>query len=48
MAGIKHTTEKALRMLKNLPRVSIANIRDNPNSKQNVIYEIQKLRKFLK
>jgi large subunit ribosomal protein L15 len=33
MAGLKHTSEKALQMLRSLPRVSLANIRDNPNSK---------------
>lgn len=29
-----HTTEKALKMLRSLPRVSLANIRDNPGSKK--------------
>ncbi|XP_053668340.1 39S ribosomal protein L15, mitochondrial [Anopheles marshallii] len=33
--SIKHTTEKALQMLRTLPRVTIGNIRDNPQSKQN-------------
>lgn len=36
MASTFHTTEKALRLLRKLPRVSLANIRDNPKSKQNV------------
>ncbi|CAO1438520.1 unnamed protein product [Diamesa serratosioi] len=35
MAGIKHTTEKALKMLRTLPRVALGNIRDNPNSRKN-------------
>lgn len=30
------TTEKALKMLRSLPRVSLANIRDNPGSRQGV------------
>ncbi|XP_058459947.1 large ribosomal subunit protein uL15m [Malaya genurostris] len=34
MSKIKHTTEKALLMLRSLPRVSLNNIRDNPNSKK--------------
>lgn len=29
----KHTTEKALHLLRYLPRVSLSNIRDNPGSK---------------
>jgi RNA binding exosome subunit len=29
----KHTTEKALKLLRHLPRVQIGNIRNNPNSK---------------
>jgi large subunit ribosomal protein L15 len=29
----KHTTEKALQLLRHLPRVQIGNIRNNPNSK---------------
>lgn len=36
MGSVKHTTEKALQMMRSLPRVSLGNIRDNPNSKQNV------------
>lgn len=36
MGSVKHTTEKALHLLRTLPRVSLGNIRDNPNSKQNV------------
>lgn len=36
MANVKHTTEKALKMLRNLPRVTLGNIRDNPKAKQNV------------
>lgn len=36
MASTYHTTEKALRLLRKLPRVSLANIRDNPKSKQPV------------
>lgn len=32
------TTEKALKMLRNLPRVSLANIRDNPGSRQGVSF----------
>lgn len=36
MASTIHTTEKALKLLRTLPRVSLGNIRDNPNSKQNV------------
>jgi len=35
MASTLHTTEKALKLMRQLPRVSLANIRDNPNSKQN-------------
>lgn len=38
MGSVKHTTEKALHLLRTLPRVSLGNIRDNPNSKQNVIF----------
>lgn len=34
MGSVKHTTEKALQMLRSLPRVSIANIRDNPGSRK--------------
>lgn len=36
MGTVKHTTEKALHLLRKLPRISLANIRNNPNSKQNV------------
>lgn len=36
MASTLHTTEKALKLLRQLPRVTLGNIRDNPNSKQNV------------
>ena len=36
MGSVKHTTEKALDLLRKLPRVTLGNIRDNPNSKQNV------------
>lgn len=36
MGSVKHTTEKAIQMMRTLPRVSLGNIRDNPNSKQNV------------
>uniref|UniRef100_A0A2M4BVY3 Large ribosomal subunit protein uL15m n=1 Tax=Anopheles marajoara TaxID=58244 RepID=A0A2M4BVY3_9DIPT len=32
--SVKNTTEKALQMLRTLPRVTIGNIRDNPQSKQ--------------
>jgi len=35
MASTFHTTEKALKLLRKLPRISLGNIRDNPNSKQN-------------
>lgn len=34
MGSAKHTTEKALELLRYLPRVQIGNIRNNPNSKQ--------------
>lgn len=34
MASVKHTTEKALQMLRSLPRVCLANIKDNPNAKK--------------
>ncbi|KAG5672740.1 hypothetical protein PVAND_002841 [Polypedilum vanderplanki] len=33
MASLKHTSEKALQMLRSLPRLSLANIRDNPHSR---------------
>lgn len=36
MSATIQTTEKALRLLRNLPRVGLGNIRDNPNSKQSV------------
>lgn len=35
MSAAKQSSEKALKMLRNLPRVALGNIRDNPNSKQN-------------
>lgn len=34
MGSVKYTTEKALELLRFLPRVQIGNIRNNPNSKQ--------------
>lgn len=34
MGSSKQTTEKALQLLRYLPRVQIGNIRNNPNSKQ--------------
>jgi hypothetical protein len=34
MGSAKHTTEKALELLRYLPRVQIGNIRNNPNSRQ--------------
>ncbi|XP_047042350.1 39S ribosomal protein L15, mitochondrial [Helicoverpa zea] len=33
--GSRQITEKSLSMLRSLPRISLANIRDNPNSKKN-------------
>lgn len=36
MSGITQNTEKALKMLRSLPRISLANIRPNPNSRANV------------
>lgn len=36
MGTIKYPAEKALKLLRVLPRVALGNIRDNPNSKQNV------------
>lgn len=39
MAATVQTTEKALKLLRSLPRVSIGNIRDNPNSKQSVSFK---------
>lgn len=36
MAHIRETAEKALKMLRTLPRVQIGNLRPNPDSKQNV------------
>lgn len=33
MSAAKQTTEKALQLLRHLPRVQLANIRNNPNSK---------------
>lgn len=36
MSSVKQSSEKALKMLRSLPRVSLGNIRDNPNSKQKV------------
>lgn len=36
MGSVKNTAEKGLQLLRCLPRVSLGNIRDNPNSKQNV------------
>lgn len=34
MGSVKHTTEKALQMLRSLPRVSLSNIRDNPGARK--------------
>lgn len=44
MSHIRETADKALKMLRTLPRVQIGNIRPNPNSKQNVskLYKIIK------
>lgn len=36
MAHVRETADKALKMLRTLPRVQIGNLRPNPNSKQNV------------
>lgn len=36
MANLRETADRALKMLRTLPRVQISNIRPNPNSKQNV------------
>lgn len=36
MSSIRYTTEKALKIIRGLPRVTLANIRDNPQSKQRV------------
>lgn len=34
MAGAKHTTEKALNLLRYLPRLQIGNIRNNPKARK--------------
>lgn len=34
MGSVKHTTEKALLMLRSLPRVALTNVRDNPGARQ--------------
>lgn len=36
MAHFRESTDKALKLLRTLPRVQIGNLRPNPNSKQNV------------
>lgn len=36
MSGAKGTVDRALKMLRTLPRVEIGNLRPNPNSKQPV------------
>lgn len=36
MAHLRETSDKALKLLRTLPRVQIGNLRPNPNSKQNV------------
>lgn len=36
MANVRESADKALKMLRTLPRVQIGNLRPNPNSKQNV------------
>lgn len=36
MAHLRESTDKALKLLRTLPRVQIGNLRPNPNSKQNV------------
>lgn len=33
MGSTKHTTEKALNLLRYLPRLQIGNIRNNPNAR---------------
>lgn len=38
---IEATTERALKMLRALPRVQISNLRPNPQSKRNVINVIK-------
>lgn len=44
MAG-KQTTEKALDLLRYLPRVSLANLRPNPNSRMQVSFHMFYLQK---
>lgn len=36
MAHLRESSDKALKLLRTLPRVQIGNLRPNPNSKQNV------------
>lgn len=36
MAHFRESSDKALKLLRTLPRVQIGNLRPNPNSKQNV------------
>lgn len=38
MPHLRETADKALKMLRTLPRVQIGNLRPNPNSKQNVSF----------
>lgn len=35
MGSTKQTTEKALQLLRYLPRLQIGNIRNNPNARKN-------------
>lgn len=35
MGSVKHSTEKALSMLRSLPRVSLNNIRNNPGARKD-------------
>lgn len=43
MPHLRETADKALKMLRTLPRVQIGNLRPNPNSKQNVSFLIHQV-----
>lgn len=43
MAHFRESSDKALKLLRTLPRVQIGNLRPNPNSKQNVIVQMDQL-----
>lgn len=43
MPHLRETADKALKMLRTLPRVQIGNLRPNPNSKQNVSFLIRQV-----